>query len=61
MFSGLFIVLLLIGEGFSQCYVNTDCTGTVVEATDQRDCCVGTDNGLSFNDGSNCNLCIGSY
>ena len=59
MFSAVFIVLLLIGRGSSQCFTNSDCTGTAIAATDQRGCCVGTDNGLSFNDESSCNLCIG--
>ena len=48
-----------IGQGFSQCFTNTDCTGGLVEAADERACCVGTDDGLSFNDGTTCNLCIG--
>ncbi|CAI8012408.1 hypothetical protein GBAR_LOCUS7955 [Geodia barretti] len=51
-------VSLLIGQGFSQCFTNTDCTGGLVEAADQRACCVGTDDGLSFNDGTTCTLCI---
>ena len=28
-------------------------------AADQRACCVGTDDGLSFNNGTTCTLCIG--
>ena len=61
MFSAVLIVLLLIGRGFSQCYTDSACGGTAIAATDQRACCVGTDNGLSYNDGTSCNLCIGNY
>ena len=59
MYQALFITLLFAGRGLSQCFTNTDCTGNVVEAADRRDCCVKTSDGLSFNDGSSCNLCIG--
>ena len=55
----LFLLLLLTGQGFAQCFTNTDCTGGLVEAADQRACCVGTDDGLSFNDGTTCTLCVG--
>ena len=51
--------LLLTGEGLSQCYTGTDCAGSVVSASNQRDCCVGTNDGLSFSDGSTCSICIG--
>ncbi|CAI8047950.1 hypothetical protein GBAR_LOCUS26509, partial [Geodia barretti] len=34
------------------------CTGGLVVAADHRACCVGTDDGLSFNDGTTCTLCI---
>ena len=55
----LLLVLLLTGEGFSQCYNSTGCTGSLVGAVDQRDCCVGTNDGLSFSDGGICANCIG--
>ena len=45
--------------GLSQCYTVADCTGEEVAAADQRDCCVGTNDGLSYNDGTTCNRCIG--
>ena len=61
MFSAVLIVLLLIGRGSSQCYTVSACAGTAIAATDQRGCCVGTDNGLSYNDGTTCNMCIGIY
>ncbi|CAI8008867.1 hypothetical protein GBAR_LOCUS6036 [Geodia barretti] len=54
----LFLLLLLTGQGFSQCFTNTNCTGGLVVAADQRACCVGTDDGLSFNDGTTCTLCV---
>ena len=53
-----FLSLLLFQEGSSQ--LCTDCTGARVAATDERNCCVGTDDGLSFHDGSTCSLCIGN-
>ena len=55
----LLFVSLLPGQGFSQCFTGTNCTGGEVVALDKRDCCLGTDDGLSFSDGSNCSLCIG--
>ena len=55
----LLLVSLPTGRGFTQCFTNTNCTGDEVVALDKRDCCVGTDDGLSFSDGSNCSLCIG--
>ena len=55
----LLLVLLLTGEGFSQCFDSTGCTGSLVGAVDQRDCCVGTNDGLSYNDGLNCTNCTG--
>ena len=53
------LVLLLTGEGFSQCFDSTGCTGSQVVARDKRDCCVGTNDGLSFNNGGTCTNCIG--
>ena len=55
----LLIVLLLTGQGFSQCFTSTDCTGDQVPADNQRECCVGTDTGLTYNDGGTCTVCIG--
>ena len=55
----VFITLLLTGEGLSQCYTGTDCTGSVVSASNQRDCCVGTNDGLYYRDGSTCSICVG--
>ena len=37
----------------------TDCTGDQVPASSQRECCVETDTGLSYNDGGTCTVCIG--
>ena len=51
--------LLLAGEGFSQCYSDTACSGSLVPADNQRECCAGTDEGLSYSAGGTCNLCIG--
>ena len=47
------------GEGFSQCYNSTGCTGSLVGAVDQRDCCVGTNDGLSYNEVLSCTYCTG--
>ena len=54
------LVLQLTGQVFSQCFTSTDCTGSQVTAVDQQTCCVETSDGLSYNDGSTCNICIGS-
>ena len=54
-----FLFLLLAGEGFSQCYNDTACSGSLVPADNQRECCAGTDEGLSYSAGGTCNLCIG--
>ena len=50
---------LLAGEGFSQCYSDTACSGSLVPAANQRECCAGTDEGLAYNDGGTCSVCIG--
>ena len=54
-----FLLLLLTRQGLSQCFTSSDCTGDEVVSLDKPDCCVGTDDGLAFNDGSSCSLCIG--
>ena len=54
-----FLFLLLAGEGFSQCYSDTACTGSLVPAANQRECCAGTDEGLSYNGDGTCSVCIG--
>ena len=55
----LLVVLLLTGEGLSQCFTGTGCTGDQVPADNRRECCVETDTGLSYNDGGTCTVCIG--
>ena len=60
VFFSLLLSLLLTGHGFSQCFSSTNCTGDPVEAADQRECCVRTDDGHSFTNGSTCILCIGN-
>ena len=45
----LFLVLLLNGEGLFQCYNELSCSGAIVPADNQRDCCV-MKSGLSFSD-----------
>ena len=54
------LVLQLTGQVFSQCFTSIDCTGSQVTVVDQRTCCVETSDGLSYNDGSTCNICIGT-
>ena len=54
-----FLFLLLAGNGFSQCFTDTDCTGSLVPAANQKECCAGTNEGFSYNDGGTCNLCTG--
>ena len=56
----LFLVLLLNGEVLCQCYNELSCSGAVVPADDQRDCCV-LKSGLSFSDAGTCRLCIGEF
>ena len=52
--------IFLLAEGaFSQCFTRTNCTGDIVPAANQRVCCAGTDEGLSYNDVDTCSLCIG--
>ena len=55
----LFLVLLWTGGGFSQCYTRRTCTGSTVQASSKRACCIGTDNGLAFRSGGVCSTCIG--
>ena len=54
-----FLFLLLAGEGYSQCYTSIGCNGSLVPAANQRECCAGTDEGLSYSAGGTCSLCIG--
>ena len=56
-----FLFLLLAGEGFSQCYSDTACLGSLVPAANQRECCAGTDKGLSYSSGGTCSVCIGMF
>ena len=58
IFPCMFLLLLVTGKGFSQCYNSSGCTGNLLPADDARDCCIGTDDGLSFRDGE-CTECIG--
>ncbi|CAI8015468.1 hypothetical protein GBAR_LOCUS9583, partial [Geodia barretti] len=53
-----FAAVLLAGQGYSQCFSSTDCSGTEVTANDERDCCVGTDDGRSYQLGTSCTTCI---
>ena len=46
-------------SSFSQCYSSTSCTGSIIAASSARDCCAGTDDGLSFSDAEGCHVCIG--
>ena len=41
------------------CYSSTTCSGDIIPAKSERECCVGTDNGLSFSSGGVCIRCIG--
>jgi hypothetical protein len=54
----VFVGLLLIGEGFSQCYLDIDCNGTTISATSKKDCCVGTNDGLAYFENGDCSVCI---
>ena len=60
MYVTFVLVLLWTGGGFSQCYTTTSCTGRTVTAVTERDCCVGTDDGLAFRRSSGvCYICVG--
>ena len=54
-----FLFLLLAGEGLSQCYNDTACSGSLVPADNQRECCAVTDEGLAYSSGGICSVCIG--
>ena len=41
------------------CYSSTTCSGDVIPASSERECCIGTDDGLSFSSGGVCIRCIG--
>ena len=43
------------------CFSNPDCTGAQITAglACARDCCVGTDDGLSYGTPGNCRECVG--
>ena len=56
----LLTVFLLSGRGFSLCYITTNCTGSTITAGSQRECCVDTEDGLSFSSDGNCSPCIGA-
>ena len=58
--------ILTLPTGHCQCYTAPVCGGDTIDVTEagspianQTDCCVGTNAGLSYNNGSSCNLCIG--
>ena len=55
----LYSAFLLSRQCFSQCYAETNCTGSSVEAATERDCCVGTDDGVAFHSGTSCRACVG--
>ena len=43
------------------CFSNPDCTGAQITAGSARECCVGTDDGLSYGTPGNCRECIGEH
>ena len=45
--------------GYFQCFTDTSCTGDIVSAGNEKECCVETNDGLAFSDGGACTLCIG--
>ena len=58
--AGIFL-LLFSAQGFSQCYTETNCTGAIVPADSQRECCVETDQGHLFAINDECATCTGKY
>ena len=59
MLHPLLLVLSVPRGGFSQCYTGTGCTGSVVPAANQEECCTDTDNGMAFMDAGICTQCTG--
>ena len=55
------IVISLIISYIEGCFSNSDCTGALITAGSPRDCCVGTDDGLSYGTPGNCRECIGKH
>ncbi|CAI7996623.1 hypothetical protein GBAR_LOCUS1908, partial [Geodia barretti] len=53
-----FCLLFFTGRGLAQCYTSANCTGNQIADAGQRHCCVETNDGLSFNSGTSCHLCI---
>ena len=51
---------MVVFVGFSQCFTTTSCTGGTVPASTARECCIETNEGLSFSDGGTCTVCIGN-
>ena len=58
-YNNFFSILLYLATRVSECYTNADCTGNQVAVTNQRQCCVWTNDGLSYSDGSSCMVCRG--
>jgi hypothetical protein len=54
----LLIVSLLTGYSYSQCYIDTGCTGSAIQAADRKECCIGTNDGLSYHEGGTCTQCV---
>ena len=52
-------IFTCITTGSSQCFTSADCMGDQVPAGNQRECCIETNTGLSYNDGGTCTECIG--
>ena len=55
----LLLVLSVTRGGFPQCYTGTGCTGSVVPAASQEECCTDSDNGMAFMDAGICTQCTG--
>ena len=51
------LFLLLTGRGFSQCFTDSECTGSTVAAGSNRDCCFETADGLAFLSNGTCTAC----
>ena len=47
------------GDSQDICFSNSGCTGAQISASSARDCCVGTDDGLSYGSPGTCRECIG--
>ena len=55
------LTLLLIGQGYSQCFTTSDCTGDAVPAATPNDCCGESSGGVALLSNGICIHCSCKY